>query len=79
MGKIRYAQEDLNDLVLDVNSITAKEWDELRELTMVLLADNLFKGDAFKCGMAALALLVSDGRFLRYEDDIGDPDNDWLN
>jgi hypothetical protein len=59
---------DLNNLWLDVASITAKDWKCLDALTDQLVASGCFKGSDRKCFALAIAIFVSEGYLLREPD-----------
>lgn len=71
--------DEFEEIWIDVNGFTAKEWDEIRSIARALRDKGNFKGDSFKCTIGAFVLWVSEGNGLRDEDDAPAPDGTLLN
>lgn len=53
---------------VDINGFTAKDWDAIRLIASELRNSEYFKGDPFKCTIGAFVLWVADGNGVPVED-----------
>lgn len=57
----KYPEAAFEEVWIDVNGFTAKEWHEIRLLAIRLKEQGMFKQDPLKCTIAAFVLWIENG------------------